>query len=492
MDRQQRVMQRIASLKAGGHANLTSRQISKQLRKLYDPRVFSGLRFHTQDVDGCPLVRTETKIDGETRDCTVAFMNEISLADWKSLNKPRTIKGLPWPPKGLADLLGCKSTGDICVQCASQEQRILIGEEYIDWAAAMYNFWLDNIRLCDIPEVNGYGLRARNAIAKDTVMGEYSGKLIPPDETLSEKETQYHCDIDIGPPGTGDNAGVVGWINATTKGSIFRFMNHSCNANAEMKQGRCGLHHRIMYVYTLRDIKQDQEITIDYGERWWENEDGPCYCGSKNCIKPPTDAKENKKAQGQAKNEKKGQAQVIKRGTTTKNKQTMEMSTAILTETRASPKKEQVPPPRQNSPTKRPSRRRPTVPDDPDDERVIPRKKRRLSRDSDDQNDNPREKERLSHNSDNEDRDPKEIERPTRRKPIVLDTDDEEDIPKKRKRISRDSDDEDDIAKTKKRPNYRRPIVPDDSDDEDYTVKKKRRPRNVRNSNVKAKEKARV
>jgi hypothetical protein len=417
MDRQQRVMQNIAKLKAGSHKNLTSRQISKQLRKLYDPWVFDGLRFYTQDSDGCPLVKAETNIAGVTQDCTVAFMNEMILTDWRSQDKPETFGELPWPPRQLADLLGCTSTEDICVQCAFKEQKILVGEEYLDWAAAMYNFWLDNIRLCDIPKVKGYGLRARNAITKNTIIGEYTGEVIPTDQGISDEENQYNCEIEIGPPGTKEKTQALGWIDATTRGSIFRFMNHSCNSNTMFMQGRCGLHNRIIYVITTEDIQKDEEITVDYGDGWWENMEMPCVCGSKNCIKPPTDVDKSGKPEIQPKKEKRGIARVIKRGKPAKNKQILRKSTTLLPETRDSSRREQVSPLRPDSPTTRqstallletqdssrreqgspmrpnsPANRsasRPAVFDHFNDKTEIPRKKGRLSRESDKEDDYP-------------------------------------------------------------------------------------------------------
>lgn len=58
----------------------------------------------------------------------------------------------------------------------------------------------------------------------------------------------------------------------------YKFINHSCNPNVGIK-GR-------VTVMALRDIKEGDELTIDYstieGDTRWEME---CLCGEKNCRK---------------------------------------------------------------------------------------------------------------------------------------------------------------------------------------------------------------
>jgi hypothetical protein len=49
------------------------------------------------------------------------------------------------------------------------------------------------------------------------------------------------------------------WLDATRTGPICRFSKHSCDPNASIDHGRCGLQNRISYVYTLREIKKGQK-----------------------------------------------------------------------------------------------------------------------------------------------------------------------------------------------------------------------------------------
>jgi len=60
----------------------------------------------------------------------------------------------------------------------------------------------------------------------------------------------------------------------------FKYLNHSCNPNTGIK-GRVSM-------YALRDIKSNEELTIDYstteGDTLWELAGGvKCKCGSHRC-----------------------------------------------------------------------------------------------------------------------------------------------------------------------------------------------------------------
>ena len=96
-------------------------------------------------------------------------------------------------------------------------------------------------------------------------------------------------------------------IDATKKGGIARFINHSCTPNCTAKIIKVEGSKRIV-IYALRDIGQseyfplskverglfrmceanwsvDEELTYDYKfEREWDSDDRiPCLCGSTGC-----------------------------------------------------------------------------------------------------------------------------------------------------------------------------------------------------------------
>jgi hypothetical protein len=55
-------------------------------------------------------------------------------------------------------------------------------------------------------------------------------------------------------------------LDASRKSSIFRFMNHSCDPNADLVQMHYGIHHRIVVVKATEDIEPGYPITIFYSE----------------------------------------------------------------------------------------------------------------------------------------------------------------------------------------------------------------------------------
>ncbi|KIX00317.1 uncharacterized protein Z518_10456 [Rhinocladiella mackenziei CBS 650.93] len=73
-------------------------------------------------------------------------------------------------------------------------------------------------------------------------------------------------------------------VDATKKGGIARFINHSCSPNCTAKIIRVGGTKRIV-IYALRDIEKDEELTYDYKfEREIGSDDRiPCLCGSAVC-----------------------------------------------------------------------------------------------------------------------------------------------------------------------------------------------------------------
>ena len=73
-------------------------------------------------------------------------------------------------------------------------------------------------------------------------------------------------------------------IDATKKGGIARFINHSCVPNCTAKIITVEKTKRIV-IYALRDIAQNEELTYDYK---FEREIGstdriPCLCGTESC-----------------------------------------------------------------------------------------------------------------------------------------------------------------------------------------------------------------
>ena len=72
-------------------------------------------------------------------------------------------------------------------------------------------------------------------------------------------------------------------LDASSKGSIARFINHSCDANCLIQKWTVGDELRIG-IFTQRKIRQGEELTIDYKYDRIGLHYQPCYCQSHNCA----------------------------------------------------------------------------------------------------------------------------------------------------------------------------------------------------------------
>ena len=103
----------------------------------------------------------------------------------------------------------------------------------------------------------GLGLFATKPIAHAAYIVTYRGKRIPTREAQVREHrgrARYMFEID------------ARWtIDGSGRSNIARYVNHSCRPNAEavLRKGR------IVYV-AVRDIASGEEITVDYGEEYFD------------------------------------------------------------------------------------------------------------------------------------------------------------------------------------------------------------------------------
>lgn len=112
-----------------------------------------------------------------------------------------------------------------------------------------------------------------------TVLGEYVGYVVPPDSVPGSSASDYVFDVMQG-EGT-----LLACIDGTQVGSWTRFINHSCRPSVDFVWKRVGRETRVCAV-TLRKVVVGQEITLDYGNEYWEqrrNRGLFCKCGEDNC-----------------------------------------------------------------------------------------------------------------------------------------------------------------------------------------------------------------
>ncbi|KAK4122243.1 SET1-like protein [Parathielavia appendiculata] len=129
--------------------------------------------------------------------------------------------------------------------------------------------------------IHNWGLYAMENIPKDDMIIEYVGEEVR--QQIAELRENRYLKSGIGSSylfRIDDNT----VIDATKKGGIARFINHSCMPNCTAKIIKVEGSKRIV-IYALRDIAQNEELTYDYK---FEREIGstdriPCLCGTAAC-----------------------------------------------------------------------------------------------------------------------------------------------------------------------------------------------------------------
>jgi uncharacterized protein len=113
--------------------------------------------------------------------------------------------------------------------------------------------------------IKGRGLFASAPIKEDEYIIEYTGEYIPTSVADTLEGNRYLFQID------------THWtIDGSKEENTARFVNHSCDPNcyAWIEQGR-------VYYRAARDIEKGEELTIDYGQEYFEDFlAGRCACGA--------------------------------------------------------------------------------------------------------------------------------------------------------------------------------------------------------------------
>ncbi len=136
--------------------------------------------------------------------------------------------------------------------------------------------------LCEVrgSSIHGRGVYATRDIALDERIIEYVGELINKEESGKRGTDQHKLSIKSGDAAVYifnltdkyDLDGNVPWNTA-------RLINHSCEPNCE-----AWMTGKRIYIHALRDIKEGEELSFDYGFDVECYEDHPCLCGLDACV----------------------------------------------------------------------------------------------------------------------------------------------------------------------------------------------------------------
>ncbi|RVD90260.1 uncharacterized protein DFL_001235 [Arthrobotrys flagrans] len=129
-------------------------------------------------------------------------------------------------------------------------------------------------------EMKGYGLRANTPMEPGTFIYEYVGEVIGESQFRKRREQYgkedikhfYFMSIKVGE-----------YIDATKRGCLARFCNHSCNPNCMVEKWVVGGKLR-MGIFAKVKIEAGEELTFDYNVDRYGADPQKCFCGEPNCI----------------------------------------------------------------------------------------------------------------------------------------------------------------------------------------------------------------
>ncbi|XP_017465977.1 PREDICTED: probable histone-lysine N-methyltransferase CG1716 isoform X1 [Rhagoletis zephyria] len=128
-------------------------------------------------------------------------------------------------------------------------------------------------------EKKGFGIMADIEILPGEFIMEYVGEVINGDEferrriVYSQDKNRHYYFMAL-------RSDAI--IDATIKGNISRFINHSCDPNAETQKWTVNGELRIGF-FSRKSIMPGEEITFDYQYQRYGREAQRCYCESANC-----------------------------------------------------------------------------------------------------------------------------------------------------------------------------------------------------------------
>ncbi|EDW36882.1 GL25818 [Drosophila persimilis] len=128
-------------------------------------------------------------------------------------------------------------------------------------------------------EKKGCGISAELAIPAGEFIMEYVGEVIDSAEferrqhRYAEGRNRHYYFMAL-------RGGAI--IDATMGGNISRFMNHSCDPNAETQKWTVNGELRIG-LFSVKSIMPGEEITFDYRYQPYDRIAQPCYCEAANC-----------------------------------------------------------------------------------------------------------------------------------------------------------------------------------------------------------------
>ncbi|KAF3086749.1 hypothetical protein TWF569_004193 [Orbilia oligospora] len=139
--------------------------------------------------------------------------------------------------------------------------------------------WFDDGIEIILTQDKGYGLRACRSFGPNQIIVEYIGEIITQDECeerlhgpYKDNESYYLMEF--------DNSLIID----ATRGSLARFVNHSCSPNCKMEKWMVAGQPRMALFAGDEGIEVGEELTYDYNFSWFSGGSTQlCRCGTEQC-----------------------------------------------------------------------------------------------------------------------------------------------------------------------------------------------------------------
>lgn len=149
-------------------------------------------------------------------------------------------------------------------------QRLVAEQKKIERALAKKGrYRLSDDLIARNSEIHGRGVFARRDIPADADLIEYVGEKISKKEA-TRRGRSHAVYIFV----LNERRDVDGWVG----GNGAHLVNHSCAPNAEAV-----VDDDEIWIRSIREIRQGEEITYDYGFEFENYADYPCLCGRPQC-----------------------------------------------------------------------------------------------------------------------------------------------------------------------------------------------------------------
>ncbi|KAH9421571.1 Histone-Lysine N-Methyltransferase ash1l [Dermatophagoides pteronyssinus] len=172
--------------------------------------------------------------------CSCANENRTNCRNYYCVNWTRGVECSPACPMG--------------IDCSNRPIQMISNE--------------DNLEIFITKHCN-FGVKTNISFDRDTFIAEYKGVIRSNNDPLLSEN--YSMDL-----------GRTTAIDASLWCNKIRFLNHSCLPNAKSYLFAVDGHWRLA-IFSMRNISVGEELTIDYGPNFEENQE-ICFCQSPNCA----------------------------------------------------------------------------------------------------------------------------------------------------------------------------------------------------------------